>query len=125
MAANLNSQLITMYDTFLVQPLVPTCMLLHQPEVKALENDQKECTDQRRSQETDDDLVAVAADEGSNLDSEERIKLERRRRRCPTVNVEKYLNSEDDEGEKKKNEASGNNRYLILRTRSITLGSIY
>lgn len=87
---------------------------LHQPAVKALDNDQKECTDQRTSQETDDKVeVAVAVDEASSMDSEERIKLERRRRRCPTVKVEKYLNNDGDEGEKKENGAEGSIRYLF------------
>lgn len=91
-----------------------------QPAEKASEPTEKENSDQRVSQETDNAVeVAVAVDEASNVDSEERIKLERRRRRCPIVRVEKYLKNEDDEEEKKENEAAGSNRYLSYTQNSL------
>eukprot|EP00752_Nemacystus_decipiens_P010115 g9016.t1 len=88
-----------------------------QPAVKVLENEQAACIDQRTSQETDDNAeVAAAADRASKLGSEERIKLERRRRRCPTVTVEKYLNNDRDEGERTENGEAGIIRPSIART---------
>lgn len=77
-----------------------------------MESDQQECTDQTTDQETADKVKEeVATDEGSKVASGERTKLERRKRRCPIVNVEKYLNNEDDKGEKKEDGAAASNRY--------------
>lgn len=45
-------------------------------------------------------------DKDSNLDYEERIRHERRRRRCPIVTIENYLNNREDEGEGKEDEGT-------------------
>lgn len=88
--------------------------------VNALQNEPKEYTDQRKIQETEDevDVVAVATGEAASVDSEER-KKERRRRRCPIVNVGKYLNNEEDEGETKEDGTPGKNRYIATLQGSI------
>ena len=63
--------------------------------------------ERRTGQDCEDD---TANDTGSNVDPEEREKLERRRRRRPTVNLERYLNNTDDEGERKEHGGAGSTR---------------